>query len=75
MKSQRYTIPKHAHAKAIAHFKRVNQCKTYPLREINGVHGGEIRTTDKNKTVRGLMVSFVRYESGHCSGLRFERVV
>jgi hypothetical protein len=72
----KHTIPRHAHAKAIAYFCRIHECSTYPLREINGMHGGLIRTLDRKKPVAGMRVYFESRNDGfsrHSSILRFER--
>lgn len=70
---KRYYIPKHAHAKAIAYFKRIHECDTYPLREINGTSGGLLRTLDRKKPVAGMRVFFDGGSGLRAPLVRFER--
>lgn len=70
---KRYYIPRHAHSKAIAYFKRIHECATYPLREINGVNGGLVRTLDRKKPVAGMRVYFEGGAGYRASLVRFER--
>lgn len=69
---KRYYIPRHAHAKAIAYFKRIHETDTYPLREINGMHGGLVRTIRK-KPVVGMRAYFEGGRGYRASLVRFER--
>lgn len=73
---KRFYIPRHAHAKAIAYFKRIHETDTYPLVERDGVTGGVVRTLDRKKPVTGMRVYFTSQHDGfrRCSSLiRFER--
>lgn len=70
---KRYYIPRHAHAKAIAYFKQIHNCNTYPLREINGMHGGLVRTLDRKKPVAGMRAWFEGGRGFRASLIRFER--
>lgn len=67
-----YFIPRHAHAKAIEFFKRQHETNSYPLRVVNGIHGGVIRDEVRKHPVAGLRVYFT-VNDGRSSILRFER--
>jgi hypothetical protein len=72
----KHYIPKHAHKKAIAYFMKLHGCTIYPLREVNGMHGGLVHTVDRKKPVAGMVVYFQSFHDGFrrsSSILRFER--
>lgn len=71
--TRRYYIPRHAHAKAIAYYMRIHGESTYPLREINGMHGGLVRTLSCKKPVAGMRAYFDGGRGFRASLVRFER--